>query len=42
MCVCVCSADNKGAVLIILSSQIGVVKDAIEEIDQVHTHNHVV
>lgn len=30
-------ADNKGAVLEILSTQIAVVKDAIEEIEQVRT-----
>lgn len=37
---CVCSTDNKAAVLVVLSAQIGVVKDAIEEIEQVHTQRH--
>lgn len=34
------SADNKGAVLVLLSAETGVVKDALEEIEQVHTHTH--
>lgn len=39
----VCFTDNKAAVLVVLSNQIGVVKDAIEEIEQVepHTHTHL-
>lgn len=34
----VCFTDNKAAVLAALSAQLGVVKDAIEEIEQVDTH----
>lgn len=33
----VSSTDNKGAVLVVLSDQIAIVKDAIDEIEQVHT-----
>lgn len=37
---CFCATDNKAAVLVVLSAQTGVVKDAIEEIEQVHTQKH--
>lgn len=33
----VCFPDNKAALLVVLTAQIGVVQDAIEEIDQVNT-----
>lgn len=38
---CVFSADNKGAVLVLLSAETGIVKDAIEEMEQVYSTDRI-